>query len=451
MTNTIDNQDYNYLCDNQFDKICNIELLFNILDDQNCNILFNQLYEHIIWKILKLEYKINITIINPKTLQKIISHEKYLSNILEFLLLNKENIYLGSTDFTFSIPLYDNRPTNFICLGDDNDNCYCPDPLWVVELELYDVIKYIYNSIPDRDKFNFAENVCICATINDKFNVLKWAYDNGFPLTAKVFANSKNYKILQWLYDINCPIDTGVCNNLVHDFALLKWARTKGFPWDYKTLEGILSYDTEPYNMFKWAYNEGCPFTVDVCDTACFLGKYDIIQWLYQYEFNKILNPKLWIYATEHKNFGILKWLHSVNCPKKESQYNPTIVAARINDLDLLKWLYGIDFKCDSLTFSEAAKYGNIEILEWLHDIKCDMNAIACWYASINKNYNVVKWLRKIGCTWDKFTCLAAMENNDLEFLIWAVENGCPCSLTDCLRFAKHNQEIINWAHTYFK
>ena len=79
-----------------------------------------------------------------------------------------------------------------------------------------------------------------------------------------------------------------------------------------------------------------------------------------------------------------------------------------------------------------AAKIGNLEILKYLHEQGYPWNRLTCTVAAGYGHLNCLTYLHENNCPWDYRTCHWAALKGHLDCLIYAIENGCPFKRTIC-------------------
>jgi hypothetical protein len=100
---------------------------------------------------------------------------------------------------------------------------------------------------------------------------------------------------------------------------------------------------------------------------------------------------------------------------------------ARTNNLDFLKWAREVK-QCawDECPIIVAARLGNLEMVKYCVENDCPMDASACAYAASEGHLAELKYLREHGCPWDSETCRCAHMRNQIECLNYAIEQRCP-------------------------
>ena len=111
----------------------------------------------------------------------------------------------------------------------------------------------------------------------------------------------------------------------------------------------------------------------------------------------------------------------------KEAQYYFCSEAARLGNLELLRWLREEKkFDWDNMTINEAAHHGHLHIVRHCVEQKCPITKLACAFAAKNGHLDILKYLHEKNAPWDSWTCAFARENNHLECLLYALDNRCP-------------------------
>ena len=120
-------------------------------------------------------------------------------------------------------------------------------------------------------------------------------------------------------------------------------------------------------------------------------------------------------------------------------------LAAKEEQLEILRWLRENDFPWDENTCEEAAGRGNLEVLQWLRANGCPWKGGTCWKAALGWHLEVLQWARANGCPWHEWK--AAMGGH-LEVLQWARASGCPWDRVTCTFAASYGHlEVLQWAH----
>lgn len=97
--------------------------------------------------------------------------------------------------------------------------------------------------------------------------------------------------------------------------------------------------------------------------------------------------------------------------------------------------------------FPEAAKIGNIEVMKWLKDNGCPFNKETFSWAAYNGNLENMKWLHSNGCPWDPWTFASAAKKGILKNMKWLHRNGCPWdryTIMHAVEHAKTNKTLKN-------
>lgn len=120
-------------------------------------------------------------------------------------------------------------------------------------------------------------------------------------------------------------------------FETLKWLRSKGFAWDYRVLS--FSASRKIYDIFQWATENECPKTgkvgksADVCESLAEHGELKLLQWAVEHGYP--VGKKTCSNASINGHLDILQWLRSINCPWDG---NVVKIAYMNSHWDIVKW-----------------------------------------------------------------------------------------------------------------
>jgi len=142
-------------------------------------------------------------------------------------------------------------------------------------------------------------------------DMLKWAYENGYPWNEQTSANiasEGNLDMFKWAHEKGCPWDEQTSRRIAinGNFDMLKWAHEKGCPWDKQTSANIASEGN--FDMLKWAHENGCPWDEETCANIAINGNLDMLKWAHE-------NGCPWDHYTYYKaqNKDMINWLETQN------------------------------------------------------------------------------------------------------------------------------------------
>jgi hypothetical protein len=100
---------------------------------------------------------------------------------------------------------------------------------------------------------------------------------------------------------------------------------------------------------------------------------------------------------------------------------------AYTNDLALLRWVRE-EKECawDWKTSGAAARIGNLEMLKYCVENGCEVHRGTCANAAEYGNLECLKYLREKNVKWDDRVCKRAHENNHIDCLAYAIKNKAP-------------------------
>jgi hypothetical protein len=100
---------------------------------------------------------------------------------------------------------------------------------------------------------------------------------------------------------------------------------------------------------------------------------------------------------------------------------------AETNDLKLLRW-FREKKECawDWKTSGVAARLGNLDMLKYCCENGCDVHQGTCATAAKFGHLACLEYLRSKNCPWDEQVCDQAHENSHMDILTYAVKNKAP-------------------------
>ena len=105
---------------------------------------------------------------------------------------------------------------------------------------------------------------------------------------------------------------------------------------------------------------------------------------------------------------------------------------AETNDLALLRWVRGVkECAWNWRTSGAAARIGNLEMLKYCVENGCKVHNGTCATAAKYGNLDCLKYLHEKNVKWDHQTVQLARENNHVECLNYALANNCPQTLEE--------------------
>ena len=235
---------------------------------------------------------------------------------------------------------------------------------------------------------------------------MRWLRHHGCPWNRYTFdstVEAGNVKVIQYLYENNCPYDTDIVANAAGrnpNLDVLKWLRECGFPWSPQLCSVAASWGR--FDILKWAIDNGCPVDDKICASAA--G------------------------GVERSQLKILKWLRERGYPWHifTCKY-----AAMHGYMDVVKWARENGCPWDAGTCAGAASHGNLANLQWLREQGCDWDDWTCCEAARLGNLEVLVWAHENGCPWDEYTFRCAVQEGPLEVYEYLKKAGCPYNLED--------------------
>ena len=227
---------------------------------------------------------------------------------------------------------------------------------------------------------------CIAAAQCGHTKILKWWVEYGgdllsldsfartynFGSLCQCAAESGNLETLEWLHSQQCELSEG---------AVMAAAAAGNIP------------------MLKWMLAQGCPKDKSAC-----------------------------IEAAKHGETASLHFLHENEWPWDDSVLGfMTMNAAHTGQVLTLEWLHKEHQAPLRACAFAAIDFGRISVLKWLHESGLvELTAAMCTIAARRDNLQMLKFLRSIGCPWDEHTAEEVSRNPDTGLAEWVREQGCP-------------------------
>jgi len=163
-------------------------------------------------------------------------------------------------------------------------------------------------------------------------------------------------------------------------------------------------------------------------------NNFKALKWLYSIEIPRKFDFFCYYNVTKNGNFEMLKWLKEKFCyfvdNFSESYYRNCILKG---NLEMMKWLKkesifikdekNVNF--DSLLYT-ACESEEFEILKWIysHTKKNVIEKHCCYIAIYRNNFEILKWLRSQNppFPWDKDRCLDICENDEIRSYIESLD-----------------------------
>ena len=249
-------------------------------------------------------------------------------------------------------------------------------------------------------KYRYYTNWYSCPVHGGHIEILEWLKENNYigektEVLSINAACANNFRTLKWAYENGFPISPQVCHyaSLVGNLEMLKWYRKKIGVIANKT--SISAVEGGHLEILKWALKKGIKMNNKLCAMAARYGHFDILKWLRD-------NGCPWDSTTCENavymgHFSILKWAYENGCPLSTKCCAST---ARYGHTEILKWLREKGCDWDGHLGGEAAIYNSVYIIEWFiengygigpdvygkNNLKLETNN-TCWWDCISFDY----------------------------------------------------------------
>lgn len=134
------------------------------------------------------------------------------------------------------------------------------------------------------------------------------------------------------------------------------------------------------------------------------LNEFLKFQWAYTQGYT--LKPQLYLYAAEHGDIDMLRWLDLRMGVQSRHEHTCTLAVIH-GQFETLRYLRAQNppYKWDPETCSMAARHNQFEVLKWMRaqNPPCPWDWTSCLEATKTQNYRVLDWLRTQDppCPWE--------------------------------------------------
>ncbi|KAL6049491.1 Ankyrin repeat-containing domain [Balamuthia mandrillaris] len=392
-------------------------------------------------------------------------------------------------------------PREASALGEEQPVTFAQKRCWIEELLPEELLCHIFNFLPE-DGAAVAARTChrwfrCCPealrhvvphhTLFRHLPLLKWAVGSDgytllkdYPLAYTIHAAAAegSIEVVEWLVlKKSVRRDNGQWEWVAAAASagrldVLRWLHGQGFALSDETA-CVSAAKQGHLDALKWLHVHGCPWGTDTCEAAAFGGRLDVLDWLLATKPGAWRNVAIselvmgqanaealqWLCdkglltlerlqhlgsaAARVGNLEALKWGTMHGCLKQSSA---TWWAATRGDVEMLQWTHANGYPWDANTCSCAAMAGHLEVLKWLRENGCPWDATTPASAALSGHLEVLKWLRANGCPWDEISCTNAAAAGKLEAVMWLHEQGCPWGNTTCFAAALGQRwEVVTW------
>ena len=125
-------------------------------------------------------------------------------------------------------------------------------------------------------------------------------------------------------------------------------------------------------------------------------------------------------------------------------------IAAKMNRLDMVRYLHSKGYPWDVYTSQQAVQSGHLEILKYLHENNCPVDDMICDVAAREGHVEIIQYLHQLHFPWDEVCCQEAAKKGHLHVLRYLHENGCPFDEMTFIHAAQAGSlELIEYLHNH--
>jgi len=257
-------------------------------------------------------------------------------------------------------------------------------------------------------------------------SLLFWLRDNKCPSTSDIYLSAikrDTYRHIEWVCEhLHCPFDKkSMPAAIKHSLQTVKLFVDKGCPVTWKDfVQAANTKDKEMIEYFTSLIEKKIPRDVNIINALAQIGNLELVQ---KFLTDKHCDKFTMSMAIRSGNKELVTRLYKIKCPMSPEPFTMMVhsknlrlaiylrdltvlgkdtvkdkqalqTAARLGELEIMKWLLENGWELDVNVFNHAAKSesGNsIEILEWLIKNKCPHNFLHAYQSA--KNKKVRKWI----------------------------------------------------------
>ena len=174
-------------------------------------------------------------------------------------------------------------------------------------------------------------DTCAAAAGERNYELLFWLRDHDCPWDSRIMgqvAYRGDMDMLRWLLSQGAPMDASVCEEAAYGGQLeaLKLLRLHGCDWDEECC--CLAAQEWNWDVLRWARKHGCDWIEEhVLSEVVYRGKssistdmeevLDMLRWMRKHE--SVWDERIFEYAVQHDAPEVIKWAKDNNCPGAEN------------------------------------------------------------------------------------------------------------------------------------
>ena len=252
-----------------------------------------------------------------------------------------------------------------------------------------------------------SELICDNAVIGGKIEIVKWCLNRGLNYVA-IDPYSCHIEMLEWLkknnYITTKSEKLSIEATHSNKFETLKWAYENGFLISPKVCEEAALVDN--IEILKWYRKNIGNVTIQAAEVAIKSGRLEILKWILKKGIK--MNADFCGMAAWYGHFDILKWLYKNNCPWNSITCES---ATHNGHFSILKWVYKKGCPLNTLCCANTACFGHVEILKWLREKGCEWDDNLGYEALSHNSVYIIEWAKENGYRINPKTYRRLMSN----------------------------------------
>jgi len=240
------------------------------------------------------------------------------------------------------------------------------------------------------------DEVSRLAIVTNDLEMLMFAHENLLPWEedmCMLAARVGNLRCLTYLHEAGNELTAETCSAAAQNSNLdcLKYAHENGAPWS--SCVYLCAMRNIAYEVMEYAFLNGCPIDRDVCLRIIKRGfSSDFVRVLIQHNFP--LHADMCRVAAKYEDLDVLRLLHEAGCP----------------------WTVNTTY--------EASRQGHLPLLHYAASHGCPVEVVSCSCSVLPQHFWCMKYV--FDNHSKKFDSIAAVIHDHFDCFRYAHDHGCP-------------------------
>ena len=276
----------------------------------------------------------------------------------------------------------------------------------------------------------WSHNICSVAVQHGQLACLKFLYEHGAPLQRSAVITAMMHgqlACLRYMHESGVLFDD-ILNRAGASLPCLQYVIEQGLEVSEETL--IIAAECNNVDCMKLLHDMGITTTAELCEVV-----HTVEAMIYVMSIGHFLTEGCMSSAARVDDIDMVRFLIANNCPMDSDALERAIGN---DNIDIARVLIANNCPMDSDVLERAIGNGNIEMVQMLHDAHCPSSTDMCYIAAFQDNLEILKFLHEHNYPWDTSVCHIAAVNDNLEILQYAFEQGLAWTQVTMKRAHEH-------------